>query len=671
MSQVPPPIFPGPQKMVISGEIPNQAFHLDGPIGFFLVPENQVSQAITLGDEMPAGWEKDHLDKLMEVLTGQLNLEGQPSIIRMTRNRKLPADGYSIRISPAGIEIDACDGAGLYYALKSLRQIFVIYGPAIPFLEIEDFPDLGLRGVLIDIGRGKIPLIETLYELIDLLSDLKINHLQLYMEGYSFAYQKFTAFFPNETPINSEEIKLLDAYARQNFIELVPCQNCLGHMEAWLALPEFKPLAESPDGLALIPGLPPQTTTLDPLNPGSFELVRNLLDELLPLFSTGSVNLNFDEPFELGMGKNLELANSQGVGRLYLDFLNKVLAVASSHRKKAYIWGDFLFHHPELLTMIPENVTVLDWLYEGRGSFEPHATRLQELRVPFILCPGTSSWNSIAGRTSNMKENILDAAVNAHLYGATGLLVTDWGDHGHWQVPPVSFPAFAYAAAWSWNIEGNRNLDAAEFLDRFVYQDQNKVMGTFWQELGDYYHFENAYLHNMTLTFLVLSPLTNWDTREDFIPKLNLYFQLMNTLAGTYGGFSPILNADYDYEGLMTFLSAMKTRLEQHMMHCRHSKLIFREAQYTIKLIEHGANFYQLAQESSTLPVPVVKARLVALLDDLGEILDTFKQLWLMRNRFGESVNYNAMGFSILLTKYEEKLKQLSGSADSDCLVSQ
>ena len=69
------------------------------------------------------------------------------------------------------------------------------------------------------------------------------------------------------------------------------------------------------------------------------------------------------------------------------------------------------------------------------------------------MCPSTSAWNSIAGRTDNALENLRSATENGLRHGATGCLCTDWGDNGHWQTLPVSYLSFAKGAAYGWAYE--------------------------------------------------------------------------------------------------------------------------------------------------------------------------------------------------------------------------
>lgn len=656
------PVYPRPQTVIQTGG----TVLIRRQICLALSGEPLRDPTDPFVDVMPAGWQREQTRILQEALDNHACPGGEPQVVQISRDGRLPAEGYSLKICNTGIEITAGDGAGLFYALRSLRQILFVYGAIVPAMAIEDHPDFKLRGVLLDIGRGKIPKMKTLFQLIDLLSDLKINHLQLYMEGYAFAYKRYAAFFPDEAAMTADEFRELDRYARSRFIELVPCQNCLGHMEAWLSLPEFKALAEVPEGLSMVPGLPPQTTTLDPLDPGALELVKNLFDELLPNFSADLVNINLDEPYELGRGKNRLLVEAAGVGPLYFDYLMKILAIIRRHQKKAFLWGDVLLHDPVYLDKLPPDVTVLDWLYEGKSTFEPHARLLHAHQTPFVVCPGTSSWNSIAGRTDNMMANILDAAETGLRYGAFGLLVTDWGDYGHWQTLPVSYAGYAYAAATSWNLQGNRGVDTAEYLDTFVFKDADRVMGHFWQDLGNYYLYENASLPNMTLTFLALSPLAKWDTRDDFYQKLNLYFQLIQTIAGVFGNFPFDTHTNYDYHGLKDFLDVLAIRLELNQMRCDNREIVYREALYTLQLIRHGANLYQFAHEMTILPHTEIKDRLATMLFDLGRILDLFNELWMVRNRKGGSINRSAMGFHILLARYQERLSQINEGASDD-----
>lgn len=119
------------------------------------------------------------------------------------------------------------------------------------------------RGAMLDISRGKVPTMETLFGMVDFLADLKYSQLQLYVEGFSFGYPSFRNLWEKtETPLTPAEIRKLDQHCKERFIELVPNQNSLGHMQAWLATDEYKDLAECPEGYKLLGLIDMKTTWL-------------------------------------------------------------------------------------------------------------------------------------------------------------------------------------------------------------------------------------------------------------------------------------------------------------------------------------------------------------------------------------------------------------------------
>ena len=74
---------------------------------------------------------------------------------------------------------------------------------------------------------------QTMYELIDLLSDLRYNELQLYIE-HTFAFKDHDIVWQDFSPLTGEEIEQIDQYCQERFIELVPNLNSFGHFERWL-----------------------------------------------------------------------------------------------------------------------------------------------------------------------------------------------------------------------------------------------------------------------------------------------------------------------------------------------------------------------------------------------------------------------------------------------------
>jgi hypothetical protein len=419
---------------------------------------------------------------------------------------RTPAQGYRLDIGPAGVSIVAGDRAGHFYGVGTLCQLLATHGPNLPTLVIDDSPELAVRGVMLDISRDKVPTMATLKGLVDLLASWKINHFQLYME-HTFAYRAHRDVWAAASPLSAEEILDLDAFCLERHVELVPNQNSFGHMERWFAHPRYRPMAETQQGVHLPWGeVTRWPFTLSPAHPDALPFLDGLYAELLPNFSSASFNAGCDETFDLGTGQARELVKAKGAPRVWLEFVEGIRTLAARHGRSLSVWGDMVRRNPELVAELPGDVTILDWGYERERSLARSAEPLARAGRPFYLCPGTSSWSSLAGRTDNAVANILDAVDSAHQHGALGVLLTDWGDDGHWQHLPVSFLGYAWAAALTWSLSANRALDLTRALDRFAFGDRAGVFGKLAFDLGNTYqkpgfrHGNTSVLHAVYTT---------------------------------------------------------------------------------------------------------------------------------------------------------------------------
>ncbi len=314
------------------------------------------------------------------------------------------------------------------------------------------------RGYMLDISRDRVPTMRTLRLIVDLLARYRYNQFQLYTE-HTFAYTNHPEVWEEADPLTAAEVRKLDAYCQMQGIELVANQNCFGHMERWLTLPKYNPLAKFPKGGAMTPWgtIKKDPTTLDPKNPASLALITDLLDELLPNFTSGLVNIGCDETFEIADPKE------------YLDFVLKVAELVRRKGKRPMFWGDIVLKHPELIAALPKDLIALDWGYEGNHPFEKECAAFAASGLEFYVCPGTSSWRSLAGRVENMRENLEAAALAGLKYKAKGYLVTDWGDGGHWQPLAASLPGLILGGTFASNGRKAAKIDLEKEL--------NSVMG--------------------------------------------------------------------------------------------------------------------------------------------------------------------------------------------------
>lgn len=96
-------------------------------------------------------------------------------------NALLKEEAYRLEIGETSISLEVKDYPGMVYGLQSLHQLVDIShleGSLWPITQIEDAPRFEYRGLLIDIARNFYG-IKKLKQIIDLMSQFKLNHLDL------------------------------------------------------------------------------------------------------------------------------------------------------------------------------------------------------------------------------------------------------------------------------------------------------------------------------------------------------------------------------------------------------------------------------------------------------------------------------------------------------------
>jgi hypothetical protein len=294
----------------------------------------------------------------------------------------------------------------------------------------------------------------------------------------------------------------LDARCRQLGIELVPNQNSFGHLRYWLEYPPLSKLAEvsepyeGADGTFLR-----YPSTLAPMHPGTIPFLRELYDELLPCFTSSHFNVGCDETWDLGRGQSRKVAAQKGKGRLYVDFLKTIHHEVSARDKQMMFWGDIILHHPELLKELPQDVIALNWGYDADHPFDREAGMFARSKLPFYVCPGTSTWMTLIGKHDNAFANLRAAAEAGQKHGARGYLNTDWGDGGHPQPLAVSYLPYLFGAALSWTGAREENLSRSlllSVLSRDIFGDPTRHAAEAALTLGMAHREFNYFSFNIT-----------------------------------------------------------------------------------------------------------------------------------------------------------------------------
>jgi hexosaminidase len=517
--------------------------------------------------------------------------------IVVSQGNALSGEKYRLKISTDGCAIEAGNADGVSRAFSTFAQL--VLNGKIPHVEIEDSPTLPSRGYMLDISRDRVPARRTLLYILDVMWLLKFNVLELYTE-HTFAFKGHEEVWENASPLRPADIAFLEDQCAARGIELIPNLNSLGHFGRWLIHEEYRKYSECPNGCTLPNGrvMPVGGTTLYPCSE-TMKFLGSLYDEYLPLFSSRNFNAGMDEPWELGMGRSKELCDKEGKHRVYLDHLAAVAKMAKKHGKSLQFWADIVLEDPKYVPMLPAGVTGMVWGYEAGHPFESQCAAFEKAGLPFMTCPGTTCWNSIAGRWENARANISESIRAAKAHGAAGALLTDWGDNGHHQPPCVSLPPMALFADAAWNCAACTDIEGA--IDVLLLRDKSRLSGGILTSIGSIAErYFKTRIHNTS-------------------PAWKMFFAKADEL--------PVILPPEDVANLPAFrdeIASIRGRIVESTPSAFGGNLVKREPDLAARMLDFGAFRLQKTID------PSVKCE-----DSVDRIIDDFEETWLDRSERG------------------------------------
>lgn len=264
---------------------------------------------------------------LLKRITG-LSLVPQHGTIRLEMNKDIHGEeAYKLTINEDGIRISASTPAGLFYGAQTLRQLLpaefekagITQPVTLPHLCIEDEPRFSHRGFMLDVSRHFFAPKE-IKRILDLLALQKLNRFHWHLtddQGWRIEIKKYPRLtevgsIRKQTQIDGwllakpvfdnkpyggfytqDEVREIVAYAKENFIEVIPEIGSPGHAAAAMAAyPELSCAGGQVDVRATF------TSFSKPMCVGrefAFEFLDDVFTEVAGLFPFGHIHIGGDE----------------------------------------------------------------------------------------------------------------------------------------------------------------------------------------------------------------------------------------------------------------------------------------------------------------------------------------------------------------------------------------
>ena len=278
-----------------------------------------------------------------------------------------------------------------------------------------------------------------------------------------FDFQTQPLVSPKGAALTPAEIKELVEYAGKYYITLLPEQQAFGHLHQLLKYEVYSDMAETPHG-----------HVLTPTNPKTYDFVRQVYGEVVPLFPGPFFHIGSDETFELGLGQTKALAAQEGLGRVYLEHLQKVFEIMQPYHKQLMFWGDIAVKYPELLTILPKDMIAVPWEYDPKPSYENIITPYTSAGLRVMVAPGTGNWRAVWPNFDTAFVNIRNFVRDGQKHQAIGVLNTIWHDDGE-TLTDMTWPSLVFGAAASWQPGESSIEDFKKNYDWAFYRNDDST----------------------------------------------------------------------------------------------------------------------------------------------------------------------------------------------------
>ncbi len=366
-------------------------------------------------------------------------------------------EGYCLQVSEKGVVIAAKGEAGALYGVESLRQLMRSGRGTVtlPQLTVQDKPRFPFRGIKLYLpGRDNIPFFRRFIRdfvvrfkfntiILELNANMRLErHPELNVGAVQFAKalrygrlsdpnginnkSKNSSHYDNADGeiLEKEEVADLVRYMREFHLEVIPELPSLPH--SYYLLAGHRDLAENKNEV--------YPDTYCPLQPGSYRLYFDVLDEYIDVIHPRMIHVGHDE---WRMEKDeCELCKGKDYPALYAQDLTKIHDYLASKGISTAIWGDHLIEsvrgkdprvtksstgyvykvpgalRPEQVEkLIPKDILVFNWFWDDR--YDPQ------------IAPQLSRWGfkQVFG---NMRADFTDYANRSNVSGILGGAPSSW-----------------------------------------------------------------------------------------------------------------------------------------------------------------------------------------------------------------------------------------------------
>lgn len=286
--------------------------------GFFEIGSTTKIYANNAKSEQLAGFLNEFLDENFDISLTVQKKNNAGNGIAFVLDKSFENETYELSVGDKGIVIKGNE-AGLFYGLQSLLQLMPVENASsikLPKVEIKDKPRFGYRGAMLDCGRYFFTPDEV-KRFLDQMSYYKLNTFHWHLTedaGWRIEIKKYPLLtqigawrrgtqsghgaetfdrLPHGGYYTQKQIKEIVKYAQERNITIVPEIDMPGHTLAVLAA--YPEVSCTGGSFKVLEQWGIQKDVLCAGNEKTYELIEDVLDELLEMFPSEIIHVGGDE----------------------------------------------------------------------------------------------------------------------------------------------------------------------------------------------------------------------------------------------------------------------------------------------------------------------------------------------------------------------------------------
>ncbi len=392
----------------------------------------------------------EHLSDALAIITPDLRITVVESGADVTVTvNEVDADTLAVTLNAK--EATITFGGGTSRFLRALATLNAWVKSGITERSLTEAPHFDTNGAMVDMSRNAVMTVDAVKLMLRKMALMGLNMFMLYTEDtYEIEGRPYFGYMRGR--YTKDELRELDKYALTLGIELIPCIQVLGHLEAMLRWGCAAPYRDTSS--VMLVGAD-----------ATYELIDDMLRTVSECFSSRRIHIGMDETHDLGAGASLDVYGYRDRTQLFMEHLSRVVGMVEKYGLEPMMWSDMFFRlagkdiegfneydvrvtiPDNFRELVPQNVEQVFWNYDHDDVEFFDKGIENHLRFCDKVAVAGSIWTE-SGITINARRargNARAILTSAIKNGARDVILTAWNNSNSGSLPLTLFGLSWYA----------------------------------------------------------------------------------------------------------------------------------------------------------------------------------------------------------------------------------